>query len=178
MSSEHPAHHDPAKLGHQPGTAPPHSVDASSEHLPGEEYHPTLGVYTAVFVALLVLLVVTVILAYVPWVKVQDAAGKALPPDQQRHLGWLGVAVAMIVATVKGILIVFYFMHIKGSTRLTKIFAFTGIFWLVILAGLTLNDYFTRGWLPYSKGWVEQPGYPGRNPAQDNPNAPTQPKRP
>lgn len=177
MSSEHAAQHDPAKLGHQPGTTPPHSVDASSEHLPGEEYHPTLGVYTAVFVALLVLLVVTVLVAKIEWVKVTDAAGKALPADQQRHLGWLGVVVAMIVATVKGILIIFYFMHIKGSTRLTKIFAFTGIFWLVILAGLTLNDYFTRGWLPYSEGWIEQPGYPGRNPAQDNPNAPAQQPR-
>jgi cytochrome c oxidase subunit IV len=166
MSTEHPAHPDPAKLGHQPGTAPPHSIDASSEHLPGEEYHPTVGVYTAVFVALLVLLLVTVLLAYIPW---HDEA-------KGRHLGWLGVAVAMIVATVKGILIIFYFMHIKGSTRLTKIFAFTGLFWLVILAGLTLNDYFTRGWLPYSEGWFEQPGYPGRNPAQHNPNAPTQPK--
>jgi cytochrome c oxidase subunit IV len=162
MSTEHPAQHDPAKLGHQPGTAPPHSVDASSEHLPGEEYHPTLGVYTAVFVALLVLLVVTVLLAYVHW--------------HEWNLGWLGVAAAMIVATVKGILIIAYFMHIKGSTRLTKIFAFTGIFWLVILAGLTLNDYFTRGWLPYSEGWYDQPGYPGRNPAQHNPNAPAQPK--
>jgi cytochrome c oxidase subunit IV len=176
MSTEHDDPQHPRKLGHQPGTTPPHSIDASSEHLPGEEYHPTIGVYTAVFVALLVLLVVTVLLAYVPWTKVSTPE-RPLLPDQERHLGWLGVAVAMIVATIKAILIICYFMHIKGSTRLTKIFAFTGLFWLVILAGLTLNDYFTRGWLPYSEGWYDQPGYPGRNPAQNNPNAPTQPRR-
>ncbi len=42
---------------------------------------------------------------------------------------------------------VLYFMHVRHSTRLTKITVVAGFLWLAILFGLTLSDYFTRGFL-------------------------------
>jgi hypothetical protein len=38
-------------------------------------------------------------------------------------------------------------MHVKFSSRLTKLFIATGIFFLLILFTLTLSDYLSRGWM-------------------------------
>ena len=59
-------------------------------------------------------------------------------------------------AVVKAVLVVLYFMHVKLSSRLTKIFVVSGVFWLGILVGLTLSDYLTRDWMDYSAGWKPQ----------------------
>jgi cytochrome c oxidase subunit IV len=54
--------------------------------------------------------------------------------------------VALIIATVKATLVVLYFMHVKDSSRLTKITVISGIFWLGILLVLTMTDFLTRAW--------------------------------
>jgi cytochrome c oxidase subunit 4 len=43
-------------------------------------------------------------------------------------------------------IVVLYFMHVKYSTRLIKLTVIAGLYWMVILFGLTLSDYLTRGW--------------------------------
>ena len=63
------------------------------------------------------------------------------------HLGPFNDIVAMAIAVTKATLVVLYFMHVKHSTRLTKITVMAGFLWLAILIGLTLSDYFTRGFL-------------------------------
>jgi caa(3)-type oxidase subunit IV len=35
-------------------------------------------------------------------------------------------------------------MHVKYSTRLIKLTVIAGLYWMVILFGLTLGDYLTR----------------------------------
>lgn len=86
-------------------------------------------VYFAVFGALLALTALTTGVAFV-------------------DLGRVGnIAVALTIATVKVVLVMLYFMHLRYSTRLTMIFAAAGIFWLGILLVLTLSDYFSRGWV-------------------------------
>ena len=80
----------------------------------------------AVFVALLVLLVMTVVAARLP-------------------LGALHVPVAMTIATIKAVLIVLFFMHLLHSHRLMMIVSAASFFWLAIMVALTLNDYLTRG---------------------------------
>ena len=55
--------------------------------------------------------------------------------------------IAMAIAVTKATFVVLYFMHVKHSTRLTKITVLAGFLWLAILVGLTLSDYFTRGFL-------------------------------
>ena len=93
------------------------------------EHEITKGTYYKVFVALMVLLVVTVVATYIPW-------GSRI-----------GIVIAMIIAIVKATLVVLYFMHIKGSSGLTKVFVVAGLAWLAILMGITLVEYHTRPWL-------------------------------
>ena len=82
--------------------------------------------YIVVFLALMVFTVITVAVAY------QD-------------LGPLNDIVALTIATVKALLVVLFFMHVKYSTRLTALTAAGGLVFLGILIALTLNDYFARG---------------------------------
>ena len=85
--------------------------------------------YYLVFAVLMVLLVVTVVATYIPW-------GSRI-----------GIVIAMAIAIVKATLVVIYFMHVKGSSGLTKVFVIAGLAWLSILMGLTLLEYHTRPWL-------------------------------
>ena len=85
--------------------------------------------YVTIFAALMVLTLVTVLAAYV-------------------NLGAFNPVVAMALAIFKATLVVLYFMHVKYSSRLTKLVVLTGIFFLVILLGETMMDYASRGFLP------------------------------
>lgn len=85
-------------------------------------------IYFAIFGALLVLTVVTVLVARV-------------------DLGPLNNIVALTVAVLKATLVVLYFMHVRYSSRLTWVFVIAGLFWLGILLTLTLTDYMTRSGL-------------------------------
>ncbi len=62
------------------------------------------------------------------------------------NLGVFSFAVAMIIALAKATLVVLYFMHVRYSSRLTWAVIGTGVFFLLLLFGLTLSDYLTRGW--------------------------------
>ena len=53
----------------------------------------------------------------------------------------------MSIACTKGLLVVLYFMHVKYSSKLTWVFAGSGVLWLLILFALTLSDYVSRGWI-------------------------------
>ena len=57
--------------------------------------------------------------------------------------------VAMLgIACAKASLVVLFFMHVKWSSRLTWVVVASGVFWLLIMFSLTMNDYMTRGWVP------------------------------
>jgi cytochrome c oxidase subunit 4 len=58
------------------------------------------------------------------------------------------VAVALGIATVKALLIMLYFMHVKSGPRTAKAFAGAGFLWLGILIVLTFADYLTRNHPP------------------------------
>ncbi|MSV30048.1 MAG: oxidase [Bryobacterales bacterium] len=62
-------------------------------------------------------------------------------------LGWFNTPVALSIAWTKAMLVVLYFMHVRQSTKLTKLVAAAGVFWLLLLLGLTMGDIATRGWL-------------------------------
>ena len=89
----------------------------------------SLKLYFAIFVALLGLTVVTV------WVATID-------------MGVLNTPVALAIASLKAMLVILYFMHVKGASRLTWVYVASGFFFLVILLGFTFSDFLTRGWLP------------------------------
>ena len=59
-------------------------------------------------------------------------------------LGWANDVVAMAIAVTKALLVLWFFMHLRYSTRVTVLTAVAGFFWLAILIFLTMNDYATR----------------------------------
>ena len=64
-------------------------------------------------------------------------------------LGRLNVVVALVIATIKALLVVLFFMHIYWSPTLNKLAVVAGIAWLALLLWLTLTDFASRGWLPF-----------------------------
>jgi cytochrome c oxidase subunit 4 len=92
--------------------------------------HPidSVKTYTVVFLALIVLTFVTTGVAYI-------------------DLGPFSVVVALGIACVKMLLVALVFMHVRHSTRLTKLVVTGGLLWLAILIAFTLSDILTRGWI-------------------------------
>jgi cytochrome c oxidase subunit 4 len=110
------------------------------EHAPSAHAHPTVGLYLAVFGALMVLTATTVAVAFL-------------------NLGVLNNVVALGIAGLKTSLVVLFFMHVHYAKRTTKIFAAAGFFWLAILIIFTVSDMHVRaapaatataqGWSPF-----------------------------
>jgi cytochrome c oxidase subunit 4 len=115
----------------------------------GDEHPEGVSVttYAVIFVALLVLLFISV--------------GVAFIPNQSDSVRTLLTLTGFSIAAAKAILIILYFMHVKFSSRLTWIFALSSFFFLLIMVALTLNDYSTREPVPGTEhGWriVEHSG--------------------
>jgi cytochrome c oxidase subunit IV len=85
-----------------------------------------VGLYLTIFGALMILTAVTVGAAYV-------------------DLGLFNFSVAMAIAGFKASLVVWFFMHVKYQSHLTKLTVATGLFFLAILLGMSLIDYVSRG---------------------------------
>jgi cytochrome c oxidase subunit 4 len=94
----------------------------------------SLKIYLAVWAALLALTVTTVLVGEI-------------------ELGEWNIVVAITIAVIKAMLVVLFFMHVKGSSSLTKLFVVAGFFWMAILFSLIGGDYATRGWLPLGRWW-------------------------
>jgi cytochrome c oxidase subunit 4 len=62
-------------------------------------------------------------------------------------LGALNNVVMLAIACTKALLVVLFFMHVRWSSRLTWVVAASGFVWLLILFGITMTDYLTRGWV-------------------------------
>jgi cytochrome c oxidase subunit 4 len=63
------------------------------------------------------------------------------------NLGPFNPVVALLIATIKAILVILFFMHVKGaSEKLTAAVVISGFFFLAILLALSMSDYLTRAW--------------------------------
>ncbi len=93
-----------------------------------------VGVYLAVFIALMFGTALTTGVAYI-------------------DLGRWNTVVALAIAVVKMLLVVLFFMHVKYSTGLTRIIIIAGFFWLGIMITLSCADELTRRWEIVPKGW-------------------------
>ena len=111
-----------AEHAHAHGHAPAH-VSHGSGHI------SPVSLYITIFLALMVLTGVTVAAAYV-------------------DLGQFNFLVAMIIAVFKASLVVWYFMHVKYQSSLTKLTVATGLFFLAILLGMMLIDYTSKDFTP------------------------------
>jgi len=92
--------------------------------------------YAAIFAALMALTILTIALAYV-------------------DIGVLHFPATLGIAILKGTLVVLFFMHVKYSSQLTKLIVSAAFFFLLILFGLTLTDYMSRGWQTFPAASVE-----------------------
>jgi cytochrome c oxidase subunit 4 len=63
-------------------------------------------------------------------------------------LGRLNTIAALTIAVCKALLVVLYFMHVRYSTRLTKLVVVGGFMWLALMIGMTMVDEVTRAWIP------------------------------
>jgi cytochrome c oxidase subunit IV len=59
-------------------------------------------------------------------------------------LGPWNVVIALVIAAIKAVLVILFFMHVRHSTRLTWIFVGAAFVWLGLLLGLTMTDYASR----------------------------------
>lgn len=92
------------------------------------EHEHSIGFYVLILVALLILTGITVGAAFV-------------------NLHAWNPVVALAIASLKAVLVVLFFMHVKGaSEKMTKVVIFSGIFFLLLLLTLTMADYGTRFW--------------------------------
>jgi cytochrome c oxidase subunit IV len=94
---------------------------------PNEHAHiDSPGTYVKILLALLVLTGITTAVSRV-------------------DLGAFSTVVALSIACVKMLLVALFFMHIRHSTKLTKLVVVGGLLWLAILLVLTMTDFATRG---------------------------------
>jgi cytochrome c oxidase subunit 4 len=89
----------------------------------------SIGLYLTIFFSLMILTGATVAAAYL-------------------DLGQFNFSVAMIIAGFKASLVVWYFMHVKWQSAMTKLTLATGLFFLVILLGMSLIDYSSKDFTP------------------------------
>ena len=61
-------------------------------------------------------------------------------------------AIGLAIAVCKGSLVVLFFMHALKSPRLTWLVILVSAFWLALLFVLIMNDYTTRGQVPFMPG--------------------------
>jgi cytochrome c oxidase subunit 4 len=85
-------------------------------------------VYFTVWAALMCLTVTTAALSYI-------------------NLGAFSIVVALLIATLKGSLVMLFFMHAKYiNVKTTVLVIVAGFFWLAIMLLMTMTDYITRAW--------------------------------
>jgi cytochrome c oxidase subunit IV len=84
--------------------------------------------YYGVFIALIVGTVLTYLAALVDF-------------------GFFNNVVMLAIAFAKASLVILFFMGVRWNSRLTWVVAASGFFWLLIMFGITMSDYMTRGWM-------------------------------
>jgi cytochrome c oxidase subunit IV len=60
--------------------------------------------------------------------------------------GDLNAVVALAIACFKMTLVVLFFMHVKYSSKLTKLTVGAGFLTFVVLIMMTMTDYISRAW--------------------------------
>ncbi|MBV9500715.1 MAG: oxidase [Acidobacteriaceae bacterium] len=91
---------------------------------------PSRKTYFLTYVGLLGLLLVNTLIAFV-------------------NLGWFSTVIAIGLATIMACLVAGILMHGFYEAKIVQIIIAGGVIFFLIMMSLTMNDYFTRGWLPF-----------------------------
>ena len=62
------------------------------------------------------------------------------------ELGVLNPIVALGIASIKAVIVILFFMHVKYQSRLVKMTVGAGFFTFLVLITMTLTDYMSRAW--------------------------------
>jgi cytochrome c oxidase subunit IV len=62
-------------------------------------------------------------------------------------MGVMNNVIMLAISMTKASLVILFFMHVRWSTRLTWVVVASGFLWLLVLFGITMTDYLTRGWV-------------------------------
>ncbi len=92
-----------------------------------EHHIVTPMTYTIIFATLLTLTAVTVGAAFV-------------------DLGIMNPVIALAIASVKGVVVILFFMHVMYQSKLIKMTVGAGFFTFLVLLTMTLSDYISRAW--------------------------------
>jgi cytochrome c oxidase subunit IV len=103
-----------------------HNLEHHGEH----EHHQGIPTYLVVFGVLMVLTIATYLTA------LRDLDGLIFRGAN--------TILALTIAFIKASLVVWFFMHVKFSSKLVKLSVGAGLFWLAIMFVLTLADYNSR----------------------------------
>lgn len=110
------------------------ALDNQLEQPQVHEQHSHRPLYLKIFAGLMVLLVLTMVAALVDL-------------DNGLKFSGANLFVAMAIAIVKAAMILLFFMHFRDSDKLTWLVGAGTVVWFGILVALTLNDYWSRGWI-------------------------------
>ncbi len=94
---------------------------------------PPIGLYAANYIFLVVMLAVTFAVSRI-------------------DLGDWNIVVAVVISVIKTAAVATIFMGLKYSSKLTRVWAIVGVFWLFLLFGI-MGDYITREWVHLKVGW-------------------------
>src|SRR4051812_46585780 len=97
--------------------------------------HGSLRMYYVIFARLMGLLILTVLVSLVPF---------------DRFFPGLNGIIALVIAVIKAVLVVRFFMRVKDRSKLTWAFPSAAFLWLANMLALPFNDYATRRSLPNS----------------------------
>jgi cytochrome c oxidase subunit 4 len=103
---------------------------SDQEHFDPSSHIAPISMYVGIWAALMVFTGITVFAATI-------------------ELHVFNIVLALVIATIKGTLVVLFFMHLRYSTKLTMVTVVAALFFLFILFSLSMTDYLTRGWLTY-----------------------------
>jgi len=105
------------------------NLNSHDEHS-GAHHIVSIPLYLMVFGILMVGTIVTVLAAFI---------------DLDHIFPGANTLVALLIAFTKMTFVMWYFMHVKYSSRLIWLTAIAGFFWLAIMFAFTMQDYLTRG---------------------------------
>jgi cytochrome c oxidase subunit 4 len=88
---------------------------------------PSMRTFILIWAALIVLTATTVGVSYL-------------------ELGVMNPVVALVIATIKALLVILVFMEVRYSPKITMMVIVSGVFFLLLLLSLTLSDFLSRGW--------------------------------
>lgn len=92
-----------------------------------EHHIVTPKTYIIVFVTLLIFTGLTVLAAF-------------------KDLGIFNPVIALAIASIKGVIVILFFMHVFFQSKLIKMTVAAGFFTFLILITMTLSDYISRSW--------------------------------